>query len=231
MPGRSATALARVSGGRRFANGVDLALSGTLERSDGDTTAALSGVRQRRDQPAWPIASMASGSATSSGVSRRRRLCSHRGLWPPPEVRADGIVRHHLQRTGHARAAPRTGTPPSRPSTTASFGRTSLRSTPGFDRDDYAGVYPFPSDNAAYTVLVNQDVAQGIRWNAGIRVSRPLPGGQTLTAGGIFYDNVRQNQWCSLQRPERWVGGPLSLVAAWVGSTSRTKSACGPGCC
>ena len=35
--GTLGTGLARVAGGRQFANGVDLALSGTLERSDGDT--------------------------------------------------------------------------------------------------------------------------------------------------------------------------------------------------
>ena len=34
-------------------------------------------------------------------------------------------------------------------------------------------------------MLINRDGSQGIRWDAGIRVSRPLPGGQTLTAGGI----------------------------------------------
>ena len=35
--GTLGTAMARVSGGRRFANGVDLAVSGTLDRSDGYT--------------------------------------------------------------------------------------------------------------------------------------------------------------------------------------------------
>ena len=71
----------------------------------------------------------------------------------------------------------------------------------GFDRYDYEGVYPFPSDNAAYPALVNQDGAQGIRWNVGVRLSRPLPGRQTLAAGGAFYDNVRQNQWSTYNDP------------------------------
>ena len=75
------------------------------------------------------------------------------------------------------------------------FSGTRLAVDVGFDRSDYAGVYPFASENEAYRVLLNQDASQGIRWNAGIRLSRALPGRQTLTAGGIFYDNVRQNQW------------------------------------
>ena len=92
-------------------------------------------------------------------------------------------------------SAPRTGTSPSRASTAATFGGTRLALDAGFDRSDYEGVYPFASDSDAYRVLLNQDASQGIRWNAGIRLSRALPGRQTLTAGGIFYDNVRQNQW------------------------------------
>ena len=36
MPARCETGMARVSGGKRFANGVDFAVSGTMEGSEGD---------------------------------------------------------------------------------------------------------------------------------------------------------------------------------------------------
>jgi outer membrane receptor for ferrienterochelin and colicin len=35
----------------------------------------------------------------------------------------------------------------------------------------------------------------GLRWTVSSRVSRPLPARQTLTLGGEFVDNVRQDQW------------------------------------
>src|SRR4029077_4973230 len=58
VAGTLETGMARVSGGRQFANGVDLALSGTLERSDGerriyfpafDTPSTNNGVAEQLD--------------------------------------------------------------------------------------------------------------------------------------------------------------------------------------
>ena len=68
--------------------------------------------------------------------------------------------------------------------------------------DDYDGVYPYPSEDPAFPVLVNSDAAEGVRWNTGVRLSRALPGRQTLTGGGIFYHNVRQNMWYAYNDPK-----------------------------
>jgi outer membrane receptor for ferrienterochelin and colicins len=50
-------------------------------------------------------------------------------------------------------------------------------------------------------VLINDDGYIGTRWSAGLRATRALPGGQTLTAGGEFVDNVTQKQWTGYNDP------------------------------
>jgi len=190
------TGMARVSGGRQFANGVDLALSGTLERSAGerrlyfpafDTPATNNGVAEQLDgeRIGDAFAHLTAGHfAVTAAFGHRRKdvpTASYGTIFneqATPESTAD----QHTTITGEYNRT---------------LGEVRLSLDAGFDRYDYKGTYPFTSDNAAYPVLINDDAAQGIRWNAGVRLSRALPGHQVVTAGGIFYDNVRQNQWYS----------------------------------
>ena len=43
-------------------------------------------------------------------------------------------------------------------------------------------------------MLVQTDYARGTWWGADARLSRDLPGRQTITVGGEFRDNIRQQQ-------------------------------------
>jgi outer membrane receptor for ferrienterochelin and colicins len=72
------------------------------------------------------------------------------------------------------------------------FGRTRLDVRSTFNRYVYYGEYPFAS--ATTDPLLDRDGALGVRWSIDARVTRPLPGAQTLTAGGELLDNLRQNQ-------------------------------------
>ncbi len=79
--GTLGTGIARVAGGRRFANGVDLAAVRHAGAKRRRHAAVLPGVRQRRDQSRrGRTASMASGSATSTRVSPPATLPSPRPL-------------------------------------------------------------------------------------------------------------------------------------------------------
>ena len=148
---------------------------------------------------AWLRTSTASASSrrtgrlTAGNFALTGKLAIVRKTCPP----------HRTTRSSTNRPNPngrQTATRPSRGSTAT---RSAVRiwcSTPG-SIGPTEGWDPYASDNAAYPVLLNRDGAQGIRWNAGIRLARQLPRSQTLTAGGEFYDNVRQNQWNTYNDP------------------------------
>jgi iron complex outermembrane receptor protein len=198
--GTLGTAMARISGGKRFANGVDLIVSGTLDRVDGDTRlyfpafdtpATNRGVAE--DLDAERIGDVygrltVGDFAFMAAVGRRSKFVptASFGTIFNEQITPERTTDMHAMVTGEYNRT---------------FGATHVAFDAGFDRYDYNGVYPFTSENPAYAVLVNLDGAQGIRWNAGVRLSRKLPGRQTVTAGGIFYDNLRQNQWFSYNDP------------------------------
>ncbi len=198
--GTLGTGLARLAVGRRFANGVDVALSGTMERSDGET---------RLYFPAFDTA------ATNHGVASHldgERVVSAYGRLTAGNVAVTGAIGDRLKTVPTASFGTIFNDPAERERTadrhttiagqySRAFGGTQAVFDAGFDRYDYEGRYPFVSDNAAFPVLINRDGAQGISWNAGVRLDRRLPGSQTLTVGGEFYDNVRQNQWSGYNDP------------------------------
>jgi len=191
--GTLGSGMARLTGGRRFANGVDLAVSGRMERSDGET---------RLYFPAFDTA------ATNHGVAAHldgERVVDVYARLTAGNVALTGVIGERLKDVPTASFGTtfneQAESEQTRDRRTAIagqynslFGGTHLVLDAGFDRYDYEGRYPFVSDNAAYPVLLNRDRAQGIRWNGGIRLVRQLPGAQALTAGGEFYDNLRQNQ-------------------------------------
>jgi outer membrane receptor for ferrienterochelin and colicins len=198
--GTLGTGMARVSGGRRFSNGVDVAVSGTLERSDGDkqlyfpafdTAATNHGVADHLDgeRIGDVFGRLTAGDfAFTAAFGRRQKYIptASFGTIFNEQVAPERTTDRHSTITGE-------------------YGRTlagvRLVLDAGFDQYEYQGVYPLPSDNDAYPMLLNLDASQGIRWNAAVKLSRALPGRQILTAGAIFYDNIRQNQWYSYSDP------------------------------
>ena len=199
--GTLGTGMARLSAGRRFANGVDFAISGTIERSDGET---------RLYFPAFDTP------ATNHGVAAHldgERVVSAYGRLTAGNFALTGAIGDRLKNVPTAsfgtifneQVEPERTT--DRHTTVAgqysrAFGATQVVLDAGFDRYEYKGRYPFVSDNAAYPLLLNRDGADGISGTAGIRLVRQLRGSQTLTVGGEFYDNVRQNQWSTYNDPD-----------------------------
>jgi outer membrane receptor for ferrienterochelin and colicins len=75
------------------------------------------------------------------------------------------------------------------------IGRTRLAAEIGYDRLRYSGVYPYPGETGDAPPIVQDDHALGARWSASVRVARPLPGRQMVTAGAEFLASVTQRQW------------------------------------
>jgi len=62
-----------------------------------------------------------------------------------------------------------------------------------FDQFSYDGIYPFLGETPGVP-LVGINSVLGTSWTAEARLTRALPGRQLLTAGGVFIDNVNQDQ-------------------------------------
>jgi iron complex outermembrane receptor protein len=73
------------------------------------------------------------------------------------------------------------------------FGLTRLTLRGSFDQFSYDGTYPYAGDTPN-SVTVGRNEVLGSRWTAGVRVTRPLPARQTLTAGADYIDNIHQDQ-------------------------------------
>ena len=198
--GTLGTSMARLSGGRRFANGVDLALSGTLERSGGDA---------RLYFPAFDAPDSNHGVAENLDDERitaayARLTFGHfaftatlgRRLKDVPTASFDTIFNEQAE---PERTSDRRITIAGQYDRT--FGGTHLVLDAGFNHYDYEGRYPFASENAAFPVSVNRDGALGVRLNTGVRVARQLPRNQTLTIGAELDENVRQNQHSGYEDP------------------------------
>lgn len=198
--GTLGTGMARVSGGKRLANGVDFAVSSTMERSEGDS---------RLYFPAFDAAATNNGVADDLDGERVADVYGHLTAGKFALTAAFGN-RRKVVPTGSFGTVFNEQDDPERTTDRrtmiAGQYNTTLAGThvvvdAGFDWYAYEGRYPFVSDNAAYPVLLNRDGAQGGRWNAGMRLVRQLPGHQTVTAGGEFYANVRQKQWSTYNDP------------------------------
>ena len=198
--GTLGTGMARVSGGKRLANGVDFAVSGRMERSDGDN---------RLYFPAFDAAATNNGVADDLDRERVGDVYGHLTAGKFAFTAAFGNRRKVVPTASYGsvfneqdnpeRTTDRRTLVAGQYNTTV--GGTHLVVDAGFDWYAYGGRYPFASDSAEYPVLLNRDGAQGVRWNTGMRLARQLPGHQTLTAGGEFYANVRQNQWSTYNDP------------------------------
>jgi outer membrane receptor for ferrienterochelin and colicins len=194
------TGMARVSGGKRLANGVDFAVSGTMEGREGDN---------RLYFPAFDAAATNNGVADDLDNERAGNLYGHLTAGKFALTAAFGNRRKVVPTASYGSVFNEQDDP-ERTTDRRTFiagqydttlGGTHLVVDTGFDWYAYEGRYPFPSENADYPVLLNRDGSKGVRWNAGMRVVRQLPGHQTLTAGGEFYANIRQNQFSTYNDP------------------------------
>ena len=156
---------------------------------------------RRRRTTASPKGSTASGVGQFYGRLRFKRLHLHRRL------------RHAGGATCRRRRSARCSTSRSRPSRRPiatrsldveygrSFGGTRLTLRGSFDQFSYDGIYPFDAARPTAPTLVGRNSVLGSRWSVGARLTRPLPGRQTLTAGAEFIDNIHQDQDVRYLRP------------------------------
>lgn len=198
--GSLGTYLARASGGRRLAHGVDVAVAGTLEGSQGnarlffpafDTPATNNGVadgldgeqlRQIYAQVTYPHLTLTGAYGT------RRRLvptASFQSLFHYQPDRERTTDRHTLADVEYVRV----------------IGRARLRLRASFDRFSYVGVYPVRAPDGPESVAVGRNAVLGDRWTMAAQLSRPLPGRQLLTVGAEFIDNVQQHQQVRYTNP------------------------------
>jgi outer membrane cobalamin receptor len=186
------TVLTRVSGGQRFTNGVDLALSGTYQGSSGvqqlyfpafDTPQTNNGIAQGLDGERlgqfYGQLRLKDFVFTGAYGSRQRDVptASFGTLFNEQESNEQTTDRHTLADLEYAR----------------SFGLNRVTLRGSFDQFSVDGTYPFASEDPG-AVLVGRNTVLGSRWTAGARVARPLPARQTLTAGAEFIDNIHQDQ-------------------------------------
>ncbi|MEO8075818.1 MAG: TonB-dependent receptor, partial [Acidobacteriota bacterium] len=181
----------RTSAGRRFKNGLDLALSGTYEHSDGverlyfpifDTPATNNGIAQGRDgegvRQFYGRLGFNGLSLTTAYGTRKRDVptASFSTLFNQRDPGESTTDRHTLIDADYGRL----------------FSGTRVTFRGSFDRFTYDGIYPLGSPDGA--LLVAHDSVVGMRWSAGSGVTRSLPGRQTARAGVEFIDNVTQDQ-------------------------------------
>lgn len=185
--------LARASVGREFSNGVDLALSGTFAASDGverlyfpefDDPATNNGIAEGLDGEGLKqfYGRLAVGDLTITGAFGTRRkdvpTASFGSLFNQQEFRERTTDRHTLVDAEYVRRV----------------GGARLVFRGAFDRFTYDGTYPVGEAADGRPVLVGVNTVDGTRWTGGARITRSLPGRQTLTAGAEYIDNLRQNQ-------------------------------------
>jgi iron complex outermembrane receptor protein len=188
------TGLLRGSLGRRFDNGVDIAVSGTVQGSHGmdrlyfpafDALETNNGVAQGLDGEQLREAYMrlqAKGLTITGAYGWRQKdvpTASFGTLFNQQQWREQTTDRHTLGDAEYVRPF-------------AGNGRITLRGS--FDRFTYDGQYPYAGDDASAPPAVVRNGVDGARWTVDGRVTHALPARQVLTAGAEFIDNTRQNQ-------------------------------------
>lgn len=191
--GSLGTAMVRALAGRRLANGVDVALGGSVARATG---------AERLYFPAFD------SPATNHGIAQGldgERLGTLYGRVEFRDLTVTGMwgSRHKDVPTASFNTAFNVQDPSEHTEDTHGFldasferqaGRARVALRAAYDRASYAGRYPYEADEPT-TLTILRDGFLGTRFTLDGRISVPMPGGQTLTAGGEFVDNLRQNQW------------------------------------
>ena len=190
--GTLGTRLVRASAGRRLANGLDVAVSGTYEHTDGvgrlyfpafDTPATNHGVAEGLDgegvRQFYGRMTFKGLDVTTAYGTRQRDIptASNATLFNEQVWREEVTDRHSLvdAQFGHW------------------FRNTRLAVRGSYDRFTTAGVFPFAVDGSTPT-LVGTLAGLGSRWTVSSGVTQAFGGGQTMRAGLEFIDNVHQDQ-------------------------------------
>ena len=191
--GTLGTGLVRASTGHRLSNGLDVALSGTYEQSDGvarlffpafDAPATNNGVAEGLDGEGvrqFYGRVMFKGLALTTTYGTRRRevpTASVQTLFNQHDWQEETTDRHALIDVDYGR----------------SFGDTRLTFRASYDRFSYAGRFPFVVEPDGSPTLVGETGGLGARWSASTGVTRVLFKRHTVRAGVEFIDNLHQNQ-------------------------------------
>jgi outer membrane receptor for ferrienterochelin and colicins len=191
--GTLGTRLVRASAGTSLASGVDLALSGTYEHSDGvgklyfpafDSPATNHGIAEGLDgegmKQLYAHLLFKDLAVTAAYGSRQRDIptASNDTLFNSQLVRQETTDRHGLLDAyyGH------------------SFRGTRLTVRASYDQFSYDGVFPFAVEADGTPTNVGLIDGLGSRWSVSTGLSRTLPGRQTIRVGSEFIDNLHQDQ-------------------------------------
>ena len=191
--GTQGTRLVRGAVGHVFATGIDVALSGTAEHTDGvrrlyfpvfDALWSNSGVAEGLDgegvDQVFGRLDFRGLSVTGAYGTRERGVPTASfatvfNAQAPPEQTTD---RHTLIDAAYGR----------------SFRGTGVTVRASFDRFSFDGIYPFAVDQADRPGVVGTSGGVGTRWSLESGVTRSFGRRQTVKAGVQLIDNVRQDQ-------------------------------------
>jgi outer membrane receptor for ferrienterochelin and colicins len=191
--GSLGTARSRVIIGQRLANGLDVALSATGERSAGverlyfpayDAPATHNGIAEGLDGERlvqyYGRVNFKDVTLTTAFGHRRKQIptASFFTVFNEQESPERTTDRHALVDAEYTRSI--------------AGGR--LVSRASYDRFSVDGIYPFRSPDVGVSSIVGDNRVLGVRWSAGAWLTRPLPGRQVLTTGAEFIDNLHQDQ-------------------------------------
>jgi iron complex outermembrane receptor protein len=204
----------RAALGRRFANGVDATISGNYEQTDGpnslyfpafDSPATHDGLAigldDERSRQAFGRIAVRDFTITGSYGRREKGVptASFSSIFNDPRERTvdeRGFIDTQYERT---------------------LGATKVTVRGYVDRYVYRGSYPVAGWEGTAPVVVSTDYARGTWWGVDGRVTRDIPGQQTVTVGAEFRDNVQQDQgggYVEDSLPAYVIDGS-SRVAAW----------------
>ncbi len=196
------TQLVRGAIGRRFANGMDVALSGTYERSGGvarlylpvfDVPGSNAGLAENLDgeQSGQIYGRFSRNNLSVTGAFGRR-------IKTVPTASFFTIFNAH---------DPAEQTTDRKSTVSAEYvrvlGAARLTTDASLDHATYHGVYPYYGEDPQGSVVGFGDGFSGLRWTAKTRLTQPLPGRQMLILGGEFVDNVKQDQWAAYSFPSK----------------------------
>jgi iron complex outermembrane receptor protein len=178
--------------GRRLANGVDFAVSGTYRQSGGvqrlyfpafDTSETNSGVAEGLDgeDVRQMYGHLNFNNVTITATYGRRAkdvpTAAYGTLFNLQEPRMRTTDRHTLVDAQYNRSVKGT--------------HVAIRSS--FDRLDYDGVFPYAGPTENDPPLINYESGLGTRIGVEGRLTRMMPAHQTLTTGGEYFGNIQQN--------------------------------------
>jgi iron complex outermembrane receptor protein len=196
------TQRAHASYGRRIANGVDFALSGSWERSGGagelyfpafDSPETSDGIAEDLDgeEQHGVYGRIGVKSLTITGAYGYRYkdvpTASYGSLFNAHDPTENTVDQHTFIDAQYDRG----------------FGGTRVAIRGSFDYVSYDGIYPYEPDAPGEPLVVLSDHSVGSRLTVEGRATRTLPYRQTLIAGVEFLDNLRQDQWFSYRHSDQ----------------------------